>query len=316
MENETYTKEIQIGQRVYCALPYCQHGIIYEIHGEQRAETCKNVMNGCGVTGGNAHFDIVWKNGRLSKRTPESLVRSSVQWEVSDEIAGPAEIKQALEHAVEEQRKRQHAKQKREEQKQKERAELPKKYHYLETVKDNPKTSRWALGAKNIRTELNKVSSGIKFRVRSESYSGGCSIDIYWTDGPTSKEVEKNADKYKTCDFDGMQDLETVRDTVFPEIFGGASYVFCHRTFSAEALKSIAAKMGYTIEVDKYEQIGGVDHSTTEQIRHTAYSTSFYKPPEQPQTSEQPLNAVIGEYKRASNNHASVKRERFYLRAC
>ena len=44
--------------------------------------------------------------------------------------------------------------------------------------------------AKIIRQELAKAFPGIKFSVKSKSYSGGSSIDVGWTDGPTPKMVE------------------------------------------------------------------------------------------------------------------------------
>lgn len=61
--------------------------------------------------------------------------------------------------------------------------------------------------AKLIRTTLKKQFPGIKFSVRSSSYSMGASIHISWTDGPREKEVMAITDGFEGKSFDGMNDL-------------------------------------------------------------------------------------------------------------
>ncbi len=61
--------------------------------------------------------------------------------------------------------------------------------------------------AKIIRKALNCTFPGHKFSVRSRSYAGGASIDINWTDGPTTKEVEAITHQFESRGFDGMIDL-------------------------------------------------------------------------------------------------------------
>lgn len=68
----------------------------------------------------------------------------------------------------------------------------------------------WIAGpivAKYIRRDLKKVFPTTKFSVRYKSYAGGSSIDVRWTDGPTSAAVNKVAGKYESKGFDGMIDL-------------------------------------------------------------------------------------------------------------
>ena len=50
-----------------------------------------------------------------------------------------------------------------------------------------------------LKTRLQREVPGVRFSVRSESYSGGSSIDIHWSDGPTAKQVEAIADEYKSA---------------------------------------------------------------------------------------------------------------------
>ncbi len=62
--------------------------------------------------------------------------------------------------------------------------------------------------AKLIRHDLREAFPGIKFSVRSDTYSGGASIDIRWTDGPRKARVEPITERYQGAGFDGMIDLK------------------------------------------------------------------------------------------------------------
>ena len=62
--------------------------------------------------------------------------------------------------------------------------------------------------AKLVRTALKHAFPGTKFSVRSETYSGGASINVKWTDGPTRADVDVVVRGYAGSGFDGMQDLK------------------------------------------------------------------------------------------------------------
>jgi len=82
--------------------------------------------------------------------------------------------------------------------------------------------------AKLIRKELATAFPGVTFRVKTDRFSGGSSVDVFWTDGPASEKVESTAGKYERLD----------RDPSTGEILsGGNSYVQCHRTISEEVKK-------------------------------------------------------------------------------
>lgn len=68
--------------------------------------------------------------------------------------------------------------------------------------------SKYALAAANIRRELAEKFPGIKFSVRSKSFSMGNSVDVSWELGPTTKEVDAVIGKYEYGRFDAMQDLQ------------------------------------------------------------------------------------------------------------
>lgn len=61
--------------------------------------------------------------------------------------------------------------------------------------------------AKLVRAALKRDFPGVKFSIRSKTYSGGASIDVKWIDGPRTRDVEAVAKQYAGGRFDGMIDL-------------------------------------------------------------------------------------------------------------
>jgi hypothetical protein len=59
-----------------------------------------------------------------------------------------------------------------------------------------------------VRLALAKQFPGVKFSVRSSTYSMGASIDIRWTDGPAWATVDKVGKQFAGSDFDGSIDLK------------------------------------------------------------------------------------------------------------
>lgn len=112
-------------------------------------------------------------------------------------------------------------------------AKMLSDYSYLTSTIDSKK-SDWALGAANIKKELNKLYPETKFSTSSESYSGGCSIRINWTNGPDCSEVDKIVYKYQYGRFDGMTDCASTESAAFDKMYGGAKYVFTSREIKKE----------------------------------------------------------------------------------
>lgn len=61
--------------------------------------------------------------------------------------------------------------------------------------------------AKMIRKTLKGAFPGVTFSVRTDKYAGGSSVDIGWTDGPTTSQVDARVSAYAGARFDGMTDL-------------------------------------------------------------------------------------------------------------
>ncbi len=64
-----------------------------------------------------------------------------------------------------------------------------------------------AKAAAAIRKELKAAFPGIKFSVRSSTYSMGDSVDVDYEDGPTSSSVTDITCKYKYGHFNGSEDI-------------------------------------------------------------------------------------------------------------
>lgn len=62
--------------------------------------------------------------------------------------------------------------------------------------------------AKLVRSALKETFPDIKFSVRSHSYAGGASINIEWTDGPNTKQVEYVTDRFEGSYFDSSTDCK------------------------------------------------------------------------------------------------------------
>jgi hypothetical protein len=87
-----------------------------------------------------------------------------------------------------------------------------------------------------IRGQLRRAFPGQKFSVRSKSFAGGSSVDIYWTDGPLTEQVEAVVKRWERKGFDGMTDSTYYRDPI--EWQGERVMAYCwvmaQRTWSLE----------------------------------------------------------------------------------
>lgn len=104
--------------------------------------------------------------------------------------------------------------------------------------------------AKNIRADLKKHFTGVKFSVTKRYHS---SISVKWIDGPTSKQVEEITGKYQCGTFDGMTDCAGWNETPFDIVFGGIDYLHTSREVSDE-LRTVAVKI---IEKNTREMVTG-----------------------------------------------------------
>lgn len=131
--------------------------------------------------------------------------------------------------------------------------------------------------AKLVRQALKESFPGVKFSVRSDTYAGGASIDVGWTDGPTSKQVDQILGAFEGAYFDGMIDYKGSR---YHRLDGnpvrfGADFVSGSKHYSdaliARAIEDVAMAYGgcepFTVDDYKrggawtWKQSGGCDMS-------------------------------------------------------
>jgi hypothetical protein len=148
----------------------------------------------------------------------------------------------------------------------KETNSLPARFPYLKPG------SGVVAGAANVRIELKKAFPAIKFSVKSE-HRGSSSINIGWKDGPTTEQVKEITDKYQQGNFNGMEDIYEYNRALWPEVFGGARYVFENRHESPELILKAAKEMGFDIaagECDNYGNLPGLDSDNSRMIYRQA----------------------------------------------
>ena len=107
-----------------------------------------------------------------------------------------------------------------------------------------PKYYSVAETAKIVRKELASAFASIKFSVKSKSYSGGASISISWTDGPTDAQVSRVTNQFESATFDSMIDLKSHHDSEYngEAVSWGADWVNTNRRNTAEFLQKVADK--------------------------------------------------------------------------
>lgn len=170
---------------------------------------------------------------------------------------------------------------------------LKTSYPHLTQEEKGSKLWGQTLAAHNMRIELKRAFPGHKFRVISKKYSGGDSVNISWTDGPTQKEVEAITGKYQEGSFNGMEDIyEYNHENLWTGIYGGAKYVFEQRHFSKEFIERIAAQEGTPIVWNTYGgyDVTGEDWQTQQSRRHwlnkALSETSAYSQTDKTETTQ------------------------------
>lgn len=93
--------------------------------------------------------------------------------------------------------------------------------------------------AKLIRKALKEAFPGIKFSVKSHTYSGGASINVSWTDGPNDDQVKAVARHFEASYFDGCIDY---KGSIYHMMEGqsvhfGADFIFCDRHYTDAAVQ-------------------------------------------------------------------------------
>ena len=118
--------------------------------------------------------------------------------------------------------------------------------------------------AKLIREQLARHFPGVAFSVRTQSYSGGSHVNVGWTDGPSTVQVDARIGRYCGTTFDGMDDSTHHHQTEHDGrmVSFGGSRPSTHRdvsnfdTWKRLALEMIRARCGGLEGVYPHERFG------------------------------------------------------------
>lgn len=143
--------------------------------------------------------------------------------------------------------------------------------------------SRHAAAAAAIRSELKAAFPSVKFSATSDSFAGGDSVHIEWTDGPTTEQVKNISGKYQYGHFNGMEDIYEYTNS--REDIPQAKYVQEQRTMSKETEETIKNNLLQQYGAGFFEQLESYEISR--RIYQEFAQTDFCPKQEQPQPTEQ-----------------------------
>ena len=116
------------------------------------------------------------------------------------------------------------------------RAALIEQYPYLIPIGEKYTTTSKHHVMDNIRAMLKNNFPGIKFSVVNPHHG---TVNIGWSDGPTSKEVSNVEMLFQDSGSDETGDYWDYEGGVFNDTFGGMRFVFCNRGQSQETRNAI-----------------------------------------------------------------------------
>lgn len=224
---------------------------------------------------------ILLDSGHESEASATGVDRPGIGFKMTPHVLSPAELAVAVAKAKANKTRleleAEQAEAKEATERAAEKVRLLAAYPYLQ--RPGTGKSDEATGAANVRKLLRMLWPDVSFRVRSKSFSGGDSIDVDWQDGPPREVVDRLADQFQECDFDGMTDSTSYRHAVWPGLFGGAKYVLCQRGTSEAAYLAVATEYGYTAaKMTPYGDFDGIPRDTGENIKREAWKRPYPKP--------------------------------------
>lgn len=234
-------------------------GTMIEYSGDMANRSTTYIVVGKRESNYGASYRVIDSESYRETFLDTFLLKGGNRFVVTDEIARPDTILDALSMA---EIKKTHEEEAKELEKQR------KLNLELQYKKDNPSLEvgqGLGVAARNIRRELKDKFPGVKFSVRSKGYSGGNDIRVGWIDGPTLKAVQSITNKYEEGQFDGMTDSYNYDNrNSWVDVFGGTKYLFTERSYSdthmQRALDNIGTIDDKTYTVDDYK-MGRINYS-------------------------------------------------------
>ncbi len=139
--------------------------------------------------------------------------------------------------------------------------------------------SSHAATAAAIRAELKVNFPDVKFSVTSDSFAGGNSVSVSWTDGPTSRQVKEFTSKYQYGSFNGMDDIYEYTNS--REDIPQAKYVQESRTMSDSKREEIRNKIANEWNIERMS-----DYEISNLVYREFSQTDFCPKKEEPAASQ------------------------------
>lgn len=114
-----------------------------------------------------------------------------------------------------------------------------RRFNYIPCPKQDGKYLRTGEVSRNLRAVLKHEFPGVKFSVRSNSFSGGDDANVSWVDGPCRAKVEPLVDGFCETVHEPNTDYWDHVTTVISAVCGGFSYTFAEREYSDAARKPV-----------------------------------------------------------------------------
>ena len=121
-----------------------------------------------------------------------------------------------------------------------------KRFSYIPFPNQEGKYLKNGEKSRNLRAVLAHEFPGVKFRVSTETYSGGSSATVSYENGPAYSKVEKLVDEFQTSRNEPMTDYWDYVPTATTQVCGGWSYTHVSRKVTDEKIKQYAE--GYFAE--------------------------------------------------------------------
>jgi hypothetical protein len=119
----------------------------------------------------------------------------------------------------------------------------------------NSKKSLHALAGANLRKELKHRYPNTKFKVTTDSYTGGSSLRVKYLDGARLEDIQAIVSKYVYGHFNGMDDMyEYDKDST--DKYGEVKYAFVDRSYSKEKFEEAIKEEAANVEINFSEYSG------------------------------------------------------------
>ena len=117
-----------------------------------------------------------------------------------------------------------------------------KRFSYIPFPNQEGKYLKNGEKSRNLRAVLAHEFPGVKFRVSTETYSGGSSATVSYENGPAYYKVEKLVDEFQTSRNEPMTDYWDYVPTATTQVCGGWSYTHVSRKVTDDKIKQYVEK--------------------------------------------------------------------------